>query len=280
MYLGEIKEIIVRDYHLSVLGLDGSATDEAIKSAYRECSKKYHPDLNHSPDAAAQFIRIMEAYEYLKHDNASPLNDYFNQDFSQSNDYSEQELRRMEYNRRVREKAIESQRLQLELIVKILYYFKPIAFIVLLLNGLMAIDYFLPLSEHEQEIIGVNKIYESSTGTHYYGRTTQYRYDEMYFNDFTMRFNRGEVILLDHYEKAIVQATMIFSKPMYVIITVDGKSQLHKQIYNIYYIFGYLIPVMLLICALFFWIKKPMQKFNMAIVMTVFAIVQMVVFLS
>lgn len=48
-----------------VLGVSRDASDKEIKRAYRKLSKKYHPDLNDSPDAEEKFKEVTEAYEIL-----------------------------------------------------------------------------------------------------------------------------------------------------------------------------------------------------------------------
>ena len=55
-----------KDYY-EVLGVDKSASDSEIKSAYRKLAKKYHPDLNpdKKEEAEARFKEVNEAYEVL-----------------------------------------------------------------------------------------------------------------------------------------------------------------------------------------------------------------------
>lgn len=52
------------DYY-STLGVSKNASDDEIKSAYRQLAKKYHPDLNKAPEAAEKFKEINEAYSVL-----------------------------------------------------------------------------------------------------------------------------------------------------------------------------------------------------------------------
>lgn len=56
-----------KDYY-EILGVQKGASADEIKSAYRRLAKKYHPDLNKTPEAAEKFKEINEAYEVLGDD--------------------------------------------------------------------------------------------------------------------------------------------------------------------------------------------------------------------
>jgi curved DNA-binding protein len=54
-----------KDYY-EILGVERNASKEDIQRAYRKLARKYHPDINKSPEAEAKFKEINEAHEVLK----------------------------------------------------------------------------------------------------------------------------------------------------------------------------------------------------------------------
>ena len=47
------------------LGIDSDSSEDEIKKAYRKLARKYHPDINKSPEAEEKFKEINAAYEIL-----------------------------------------------------------------------------------------------------------------------------------------------------------------------------------------------------------------------
>ena len=65
-----------RDYY-EVLGVDKSASQAEIKSAFRKLAKKYHPDVSKEPDAAEKFKEAQEAYAVLSDEDRRKQYDQF-----------------------------------------------------------------------------------------------------------------------------------------------------------------------------------------------------------
>jgi DnaJ like chaperone protein len=69
-----IKAMFVKDTESAykILGITANATDEELKTAYREMAKKYHPDkVSHLGEdvkkaAEEKFLKVNEAYETIK----------------------------------------------------------------------------------------------------------------------------------------------------------------------------------------------------------------------
>ena len=54
-----------KDYY-AVLGVEPTAGDAEIKTAYRRLARKYHPDVSKEAGAEDQFKAVNEAYEALR----------------------------------------------------------------------------------------------------------------------------------------------------------------------------------------------------------------------
>ena len=66
-----------RDYY-EVLGVDKNADDAALKKAYRQLAKKYHPDMNPGDkEAEAKFKEATEAYSVLSDPEQRKMYDQF-----------------------------------------------------------------------------------------------------------------------------------------------------------------------------------------------------------
>jgi molecular chaperone DnaJ len=65
-----------RDYY-EVLGVSKNASDDELKSAFRNLARKYHPDVNDAPDAEEKFKEINEAYGVLSDDDKRAAYDRF-----------------------------------------------------------------------------------------------------------------------------------------------------------------------------------------------------------
>ena len=263
----------MRSHYLHVLKLSDDASKEDIKAAYRELSKQYHPDVNSDVGAHDKFLKIKAAYEYLTNEKPDEqLNDRFQTE--QAYQPTEEEIWRAEQRRKNRAKERERERQQALLIMRLVRYFRPVAWMIVGWNVLLAIDYFLPCQRHEQEILAVTQGYETSRSGSYH------RYDKVIFEHFAMMFDKNELPGIQDYEKAEVEATRIFRKPMAMYITIDGQTNRYQQIYNIYIIFGIVIPVVLFLGGLFFYLKRPPHRLNVATVLFFLSIFQLIFFIS
>jgi molecular chaperone DnaJ len=65
-----------RDYY-EVLGVARGAGADEIKRSYRKLARQYHPDVNKSADAEAQFKELNEAYEVLSDEKKRAAYDRF-----------------------------------------------------------------------------------------------------------------------------------------------------------------------------------------------------------
>ncbi|KAK3942231.1 hypothetical protein QBC46DRAFT_284208 [Diplogelasinospora grovesii] len=73
-----IQCILCAEDYYKILGLSKQASDREIKSAYRQLSKKYHPDKNpNDTTAQAKFVEVAEAYEALSDPDSRKIYDQY-----------------------------------------------------------------------------------------------------------------------------------------------------------------------------------------------------------
>lgn len=60
----EVQPEFVESYY-DILGVDEDASYEIVRKAYRLLARRYHPDLNKSPNATAKMQQINEAYDAI-----------------------------------------------------------------------------------------------------------------------------------------------------------------------------------------------------------------------
>jgi curved DNA-binding protein len=78
------------DYY-KILGVEKTATDKDIKSAYRKLARKYHPDLNpNDKDANRKFQEINEANEVLSDPEKRKKFDQYGKDWQHADEFEKQ----------------------------------------------------------------------------------------------------------------------------------------------------------------------------------------------
>ncbi len=265
--------------YLETLELSPGASKKDIKTAYRRLSKKYHPDLNASPDAHDKFVALVEAYNFLSKVGPSPGKQQKAYDYDPFD--SAFEKQRSAAKARARQKARDLARMQEQTIKKVLFIFKQASLVIVVFNVLLAVDFVLPRKKHQQQIQYIKPIYEQSVKQNgRYVQDTNHTYEDVYFEDYVMRFRKDEVIPLEAEEQAVVLATRIFGKPMQAIFMADGQAVNRNQLLGIFKVFGALIPAILMMALFYHVIVESLDtKLSLAVVMVVFFFIQLFIYI-
>jgi len=260
--------------YLEILELQPGASKKDIKSAYRRLSKQYHPDINRNEDAKEEFIKINEAYKFLMEVGPKPQQQQTAYDYDpMAGEYARWRARARQY---AWEKAREAAQQRNELIQQILSRFNYVAAIIVIFNVLLGIDYLLPMKAHEQKILNVKRIFEKGSAV----RSGKYKYDELYLEHYTMQLEDGAINLSEYSGESIVLATPIFNKPMAIKIAINETTvATYFQMYNIFIVFGFLIPLVIFLYLLYhFGLRTPDGRLTLATFISFFFLVQLFLF--
>ncbi|WP_424962778.1 DnaJ domain-containing protein [Ekhidna sp.] len=266
----------MREHYLKILSLRPGATEAEIKKAYRSLSKKYHPDISKEPNAVKKFIEIDRAYDYL----VNKKNTY-SEDFSAEFNYSTpQETKLERWRREARERrrkaTQEKAQYQLKLTIKINQFAKILILPLLIINVIFALDFLLPRKENKQQITKRSQVYERAR----YGRK-YYSFDRLEFENVVFLVERGSNASIKEASSGNVFSTLILNSPRKCEVFVNGSMIELNQILGIYDMFGFIIPLVIILGLLFFYrIKSPNGRLSIACILFFIFFFQLYVFLS
>ena len=246
----------MRARYLAVLGLSFDASKRDIKAAYRRLAKQYHPDRSPSPEAAQQFALITEAYDYLlspatpESSSADPLTDW-----------------RAEARERIRREKAAQRQQQEVLLGKIYRVLNYVMAVPTLLNLLLIVDYYAPATVQPEPVMAVEKVGVAAQPT---DNDRQWQYDRVYFRMFEMLVDPGTAIPLADIREAQVTFTPILHTVKEASYQLKQQEEVITPVYNIYHVFGYLIPVMLIGILAYFWLpSRSEHRLTLAIVVLI-----------
>lgn len=76
-----------KDYY-KILGIEKTADEKQIKSAFRKLARKYHPDVNKAPESVTKFKEINEAYEVLSDSEKRQRYDSLGSNWQEGSNYT------------------------------------------------------------------------------------------------------------------------------------------------------------------------------------------------
>lgn len=235
---------------ISILGLSTGASPEEIKDAYRNLAKQYHPDI-YKLDNGEKFKEINSAYRFLKKHPDPPENPTYQRTqkstfYNTPDNYAQ---KRQAYYRRKRAGQAQTQR---EVYQWMINKVKPFVLIVLAFNILLALDYILPYLEKERTIVGYH--YNTSRKSVINPNKITYEYSILLENNqqYEIQANTKEIVKIG--EKYILKKSVFFGTCMELIHHRTGETLTPP--YDIYRIFGFIIPFVFLSQYLYFYKVK------------------------
>jgi hypothetical protein len=147
-----------------ILGVSRSASPDEIRDAYRTLAKRYHPDVNPSPDAVERTSAINAAYDLLTSPEQKASFDGYN---TPSYEVEEDPLEayKREYKARKFREAREKKAARLRNQARVYWVGRMLSFPSALLSIIVILDFFLPSNVvHEMPLSGYQRVFHSKHG--------------------------------------------------------------------------------------------------------------------
>ncbi len=247
---------LIRLHHLTILQLEEGASDTEIRKAYRRLSKKYHPDINSSPEAAERFLEVKEAYEFLTG------NPPVSQPYYETSAVDIREQWKAEARARARKTAMEQESFRKRVMENIYRYINPVIWIIVAFNLLLTVDYILPRETYQPDVY----------------RIEQYNtMDILYTNKYVIQFHEdtfGAPLVIGNLQ---IRTTPILKNFIKVDLNLNGKPREISPQVGVYAFFGYLIPFIFLVAAIYFKARLGVEnKLTLSFFLVILAIIQLV----
>ena len=250
------------------LQLKPGASIEQIKNAYRKLAKHYHPDV-YKLDDGERFKEISAAFNFLKKNPEQP---HQNQPYqaSRANDY---ERRRRAHQQQKQKKEADEAIRKAEMFQWLFARLRLFAFIILIFNSLLLVDYILPSETEEVKISRIETVkkfsrYSSEKANLYYSYSAQLT------NGMSFRFEKEGIKKIDLSEKFILERSMIFRQAER-LISQKTKAIIYNE-YGLFRIFGFLIPIAIVLIVSYFFVKNNDYRLTIFLIAAAIYMVQLV----
>ena len=243
----------IEAYH--ILELEPGASEREIKASYRRLVKEVHPDLSRDISTQEQFVRISEAYQLLLGRKSAEVYSPWQEQEEERQREAQKKAAQWERWRRREEEA---QKQRLRMLQKVNRILSRFVACYLLFAAVLALDFFLPLTTHSEEVVGVQWVYESVGIRGSNNRV--YRYDDVYFRDFRLRTSSQLSGTDIRYGKATVYTSFILGKVRKAEVQEIGDGMvLLEPAYDFYTVFGLLIPLVLVLGLAYFLLPETSE---------------------
>lgn len=194
--------------YFQILGITPTSDKSVIKKAYRKLAFKYHPDVNDSPQAQSEFVKITDAYDILLGVKKSPksrvnskANSSPNPDRKSTKEEKEERVKaaRARYEQAKKRELEEEAQYYLKLIQgKKWTFLKRFSIVSALFAVLLCVDFVLPTKNEfiVLDTVSTNNAYsivsfELENSEHYfdYSQTSSLKYFPLIEVHFTPIFN-------------------------------------------------------------------------------------------